>query len=41
MGFIGWLDTYEGSRDPDLVRNVNSQVVTELLELGAVLYCKV
>ncbi|KAL4911385.1 hypothetical protein BDW74DRAFT_184748 [Aspergillus multicolor] len=40
MGYIGWLDTYEGNPDPDLVFNVNSQVVTELLALGAVLYCK-
>lgn len=41
MGYIGWIDTYEGSTDPELVRNVNSQIVTELLSLGAVLFCKV
>ncbi|KAE8154450.1 amidase signature domain-containing protein [Aspergillus avenaceus] len=40
MGYIGWIDTYEGNPDPNLVFNVNSQVVTELLALGAVLYCK-
>ena len=41
MGYVGWLDTFEGSTDPAYVRNVDSQIVTELLSLGAVLYCKV
>jgi amidase len=41
MGYVGWIDTYEGDPDPKLVRNVESQIVTELLDLGAVLYCKV
>jgi amidase len=41
MGFIGWINTFEGSKDENLVRKVNSQIVTELLSLGAVLYCKV
>ncbi|KAL9036398.1 MAG: hypothetical protein Q9214_006151 [Letrouitia sp. 1 TL-2023] len=40
MAYIGWLGTYEGSKDPTLVHRVNSQVVSELLSLGAVLYCK-
>ncbi|KAG8531472.1 uncharacterized protein KY384_003101 [Bacidia gigantensis] len=40
MAFIGWLDTYEGSKDPRLVHQVDSQIVSELLRLGAVLYCK-
>ncbi|WEW57130.1 amidase [Emydomyces testavorans] len=40
MGYIGWIDTYEGDPDPKLVYNMNSQVVSELLSLGAVLYCK-
>ena len=41
MAYIGWLDTYEGNKDPTLVHEVNSQLVSELLNLGAVLYCKV
>jgi amidase len=41
MGYIGWLGTYEGSTDESLVHQVNSQVVSELLDLGAILYCKV
>ncbi|KAF2263451.1 amidase [Lojkania enalia] len=40
MGYIGWIGTYEGNKDPDLVHKINSQVVSELLELGAILYCK-
>ena len=41
MGYIGWIGTYQGSTDKDLVHNVNSQIVSELLNLGAVFYCKV
>ena len=41
MGYIGWLDTYEGSRDEFYAHKINSQVVDELLSLGAVLFCKV
>ena len=41
MGYVGWIGTYEGSKDPANVHNVNSQLVKELLSLGAVLYCKV
>jgi len=41
MGYIGWIDTYEGRKDPEKVHLVESQVVRELLSLGAVLYCKV
>jgi len=40
MGYIGWIDTYEGSKNPTLVHQVDSQVVAELKGLGAVLYCK-
>lgn len=39
MGYIGWIGTYEG--DPVKVNKFNSQIVEELLSLGAVLYCKV
>lgn len=41
MGYVGWIGTHEGSSDPAKVHKVNSQVVEELLSLGAVLYCKV
>ncbi|KAL6720353.1 hypothetical protein ACLMJK_002274 [Lecanora helva] len=40
MGYVGWIDTYEGGSDPDKVHKTNSLVVDDLLELGAVLYCK-
>ncbi len=41
MGYIGWIDTFEGRCEPDLVHKVDSQIVSELLSLGAVLCCKV
>jgi amidase len=40
MGYIGWIGTHEGKKDANLYRKVDSQIVTELLDLGAVLYCK-
>lgn len=39
MGYVGWIGTYEGDRDPAKLHKVNS--LKELLSLGAVLYCKV
>ncbi|KAL9085591.1 MAG: hypothetical protein Q9159_004630 [Coniocarpon cinnabarinum] len=41
MGYIGWLDTFEGNSDVNLVHKVNSQTVEDILSLGAVLYCKI
>lgn len=41
MGYVGWIGTYEGDKDSAKVHRVNSQIVKELLSLGAVLYCKV
>ena len=41
MGYVGWIGTYEGDTSPTKVHEVNSQLVKELLSLGAVLYCKV
>ncbi|KAL8786464.1 MAG: hypothetical protein Q9213_002780 [Squamulea squamosa] len=35
MGYVGWIGTHEGSRDPELVHKVNSQFVDELNSLGA------
>lgn len=40
MGYVGWIGTYEGDQDSTRRCQVNSQVVDELLALGAVLYCK-
>jgi len=40
MGYVGWIDTFEGNRDPKKVHNVESQVVEELCSVGAILYCK-
>lgn len=40
MGYIGWIGTYQGSTDKKLVHNVDSQIVSELLSLGVVLFCK-
>jgi len=41
MGYVGWIGTHEGDEDPAKVHKINSQIVWELLSLGAVLYCKV
>jgi amidase len=41
MGYIGWIDTFEGNIDPVRTHKVESQVVGELYLTGAVLYCKV
>ena len=40
MGYIGWIDTFEGYLDPKRVHRVESQAVSELLSEGAVVYCK-
>ncbi|KAM3518196.1 hypothetical protein MY4038_010156 [Beauveria bassiana] len=40
MGYIGWIDTFEGDTDPKQVHKVESQAVSELLLQGAVVYCK-
>ncbi|OAQ96063.1 hypothetical protein LLEC1_03506 [Akanthomyces lecanii] len=40
MGYIGWINTFEGNTDPEKVHKVESQVVSELLLQGAVVYCK-
>ncbi|KAJ8122896.1 hypothetical protein ONZ43_g1025 [Nemania bipapillata] len=40
MGYIGWIGGNLGISDPKQVHQVESQLVTELLSLGAVLYCK-
>jgi amidase len=40
MGYIGWIGTFEGSSDQTKLHKTQSQVVDELLMLGAVVYCK-
>ncbi|KAK5454293.1 hypothetical protein LTS15_006293 [Exophiala xenobiotica] len=40
MGYVGWIDTFEGNADSSKVHNVESQVVAELLQQGAIIYCK-
>lgn len=40
MGFIGWINTFEGDSNPEKVHKTESQVVSELLQQGAVVYCK-
>ncbi|KAG5806432.1 hypothetical protein H9Q74_007165 [Fusarium xylarioides] len=39
MGYVGWIDGNLGI-ESDKSHTVESQIVTELLSLGAVLYCK-
>ncbi|KAF4446798.1 putative general amidase [Fusarium austroafricanum] len=39
MGYAGWINGNLGI-DPDQTHKIESQIVTELLSLGAVLYCK-
>ncbi|KAH6950054.1 amidase signature domain-containing protein [Fusarium avenaceum] len=39
MGYVGWIDGNLGIPE-DKTHKVESQIVTELLSLGAVLYCK-
>ena len=41
MGYVGWIGTYEGDKDPSKVHQIESQFLRELLGLGAVLYCTV
>ncbi|KAI1756099.1 amidase signature domain-containing protein [Xylaria castorea] len=40
MGYIGWIGSNLGISDPKQAHLVESQIVTELLSLGAILYCK-
>ncbi|KHN96905.1 general amidase [Metarhizium album ARSEF 1941] len=40
MGYVGWIDSNLGITDPSQIHKLESQIVTELLSLGAVLYCK-
>lgn len=39
-GYVGWIGGNMGIKDPSRTHQVESQITTELLSLGAVLYCK-
>lgn len=40
MGYVGWIGSNLGIEDPSQTHRVESQIVSELLSLGAVVYCK-
>ncbi|KAI5292011.1 Acetamidase [Ascosphaera acerosa] len=40
MGYVGWLGTFEGQSDDPRHLTFESQLVTDLRALGAILYCK-
>ncbi|OAP56028.1 amidase [Fonsecaea erecta] len=40
MGYVGWIDTFEGVKGTGKERNVESELVREVKALGAVPYCK-
>jgi amidase len=40
MGYVGWIGSNLGIKDPSQTHQVESQITTELLSLGAVLFCK-
>ncbi|ETN40191.1 uncharacterized protein HMPREF1541_04467 [Cyphellophora europaea CBS 101466] len=40
MGYVGWIDTFEGKPDDPRKGKYESEMVRELRNLGAILYCK-
>ncbi len=40
MGYVGWIDTFEGKKDDPRKGMYESEMVRELRNLGAILYCK-
>lgn len=40
MGYAGWIGSNLGIKQPEQAHRLESQITTELLTLGAVLYCK-
>lgn len=40
MGYVGWIGSNLGIKHPDQAHQIESQIITELLSLGAVLFCK-
>lgn len=40
MGYVGWIDTFEGKKGDERQGKFESEMVRELRALGAILYCK-
>lgn len=40
MGYVGWIGTFEGKRGTGKEKVFESEMVKELRDLGAILYCK-
>jgi amidase len=40
MGYVGWIGTFEGKKGTGKEKIYESEMVTELRNLGAILYCK-
>ncbi len=40
MGYVGWVETFEGDKDSDLYLKYESQIVQELRLLGAIPFAK-
>ncbi|KAK6085993.1 hypothetical protein SCUP515_00354 [Seiridium cupressi] len=40
MGYVGWIDTFQGLKGDERSKVFESEMVRELRQLGAVLYCK-
>jgi amidase len=40
LGFVGWVGTFEGDKNSDKYKNVESTITTHLRALGAILYVK-
>lgn len=40
MGYVGWLGTFQGQKNTGREKQFESEMVKELRECGAVLYCK-
>jgi hypothetical protein len=41
MGYVGWIDTFEGDGESERVGKVDSEIVAQLESMGAVVFCKV
>lgn len=40
MGYVGWINTFEGKKGDARFKTYESEMVRELRDLGAILYCK-
>jgi amidase len=40
MGYVGWVETFEGDKDSDSYLKYESQIVQELRQLGAIPFAK-